>query len=228
MNSRDVGDVGTRHVRRPLLLEAAIVLALWVVVLLGLSPVFEPGTWIAASVGVVTATTGVACAFRLRAETRLRRRRQVGSMATGVARPRGQLRPRYGASAWMVGTIAGILCTAGFIALSGRGKSWLQSPSDAIAQAVTSALQEIAPTLPAEYFADVLLVAVLLIASLSALLLTGVWRWRGSGLVSAACVSLLLLICPGITGTPPPWWAILFSGLILAALVWLGDSAPGS
>lgn len=226
MNSRDVGDVGTRHVRRPLLLEAAIVLALWVVVLLGLSPVFEPGTWIAASVGVVTATTGVACAFRLRAETRLRRRRQVGSMATGVARPRGQLRPRYSASAWLAGTLAGILCTAGFVALSGRGTSWLQSPSDATAQAVAAALREIAPTLPREYFADVLLVAVLLIASLSALLLTGVWRWRGSGLVSAACVSLLLLICPGITGTPPPWWAILFSGLILAALVWLGAPRP--
>ena len=204
----DIG--GPWHPRVPqLLIAAALLIALWLTVLLGLAPVFEIGAWTWRALSIAVSAIGAATLVF------------AGELAAG--RSRGRHRPQPIRMA-VIGTLAGALCWTWWFTTSGRARDWLRDPLAGLLQAWGQIDHGAAPLELTGPLEDAVLFVMLLLAAITAVVFAGL----GHPLAAGSLVALLLLVPVGATGFPATGAPLLVTGVLLALLAWIGSPAPGA
>lgn len=179
------------------MLAGAIGAALWALVIAGLGAVFAPGGWMARAILISGASLIVACLLRAS-----RRSLRLVAAAGGAS--------------------TGLLCWLWWFVDTGRFAAWWSDPLRATAEARMQVIRGSTPFEPTGALEDLLLLAVVLGAALTCLVLVGLGRPFAAGAVTA----LLLLVPAGVNGVSVGWAFLLGAGVLLALLAWLGAPSP--
>jgi len=177
---------------RPLAGGAAV-LALFAVAIVGLGAVLERGEWTSWALAVTAATIG------------------GSTLARTVV-------PRWRTGSCVVGLVAGAALVVTQVAVAGRLGDWLSDPGRLVQGARVALYTGSAPVQVQGGLMDLVLVACLSLAWMSALLVIGMDARLLGGIVPAA----LLVIGPAVTSLRVPGVLLGATGALLVALLWIG------
>lgn len=176
--------------------SAVTMVVLWGMVILGLSPVFRLGPWAVLAWGLAALPMGSALLAHRFAPGAPRRAAAVGA-AVGI-------------TAWLA-----------WGAANGRLSAWWAGPVAEAENLQARIISGVAPLRVGGAIADVLLLGVVLIASVTVLLVL-----QGRPLVAGVIATLVLLTPIAVTGFSTTAPILGAAGVPLALLAWLGSPRP--
>lgn len=179
------------------IMSATLLVALWCVALVGLTPVFAWGGWVVGAFLIFGGVLVTALLVRnfVSSATPLR------STLAGVA---------VWFSVWIVS-----------FTVRGRFEAWITDPALELAGIWRRIEMGVAPLTVEGSLEDALLLIVLLVSAVTAYMFMQGWR-----LISGTVVVLLVLMPVAVTGMRLSFVTLLVSGVLLALLVWVGSPRP--